>query len=468
MYFGWLKLESMREGGWLKRFVNVEDNASSKNVNEEYIIYEQKKSYFYYFLIIGSILVIPFSFISHIVNLNIPLLIVDFSLTAGVFAAFILTKRGKLLLAVDIMLVFLLLVLLSATAVFDYLSELPVNPLRLLDTTLVLLPLSVLVGIFTTNVKKLARFVLLYAIVIVAHFTVLVIKNGGFETMLTYYLIWCIIILYLNYWIAKTVLQINKKAIEITKEENKKLAVLIDDKVQELAKANKTKDKFFSIIAHDLKGPISTSWQLTKLLSTDFENRTSDEIKRALFYISNDLGNLTKLMEELLLWSRSQSDKIKLNKEELNAKDIIASAILPLHSYAQNKNIEIEHTLTDDLTIFADKDMIATVFRNLVSNALKFTENGGKISLYKGVATNPNAVVIVVEDNGVGIDTQVLDNIFSLKRESTKGTNNESGTGLGLTLCKEFVEKNNGTISVVSKIGRGSSFFITLPRTNTL
>ncbi|MBM4170840.1 MAG: PAS domain S-box protein [Ignavibacteria bacterium] len=242
----------------------------------------------------------------------------------------------------------------------------------------------------------------------------------------------------------------------------KKNAEAIKKYAQELHQSNSTKDKFFSIIAHDLKNPFITILGFSDLLHSDY-NELSDEER--LFYIeemrkSADISHA--LLQNLLQWSRSQTGRIDFNPQKLSLAKIINDNAELLMPTAQNKEIKIHYNIDPKIYVFADEDMSYTVVRNLISNAIKFTNKDGLVKIYSDV--NHDFVTITVEDTGIGMDESVRQNLFMLDQtHSTPGTNNEAGTGLGLLLCKEFVEKNGGTITVESIKGKGSKFIFSLP-----
>ncbi|MEW6195704.1 MAG: PAS domain S-box protein [Bacteroidota bacterium] len=231
---------------------------------------------------------------------------------------------------------------------------------------------------------------------------------------------------------------------------------------EELKQLNATKDKFFSIIAHDLKNPFITILGFSDLLLTDFNELTDEE---KLFYIeemkkSADVSH--NLLQNLLQWSRSQTGRIEFKPKNLTLVDIVNENALLLKLIAQKKQININISIDPSTSVFADEDMLNTIIRNLISNAIKFTNRDGNVNIYS--STYEKFVQVTVEDNGVGMDESTRSKLFKLdETHSTFGTENESGTGLGLLLCKEFVEKHGGNINVESSPGVGSKFIFTLP-----
>lgn len=235
----------------------------------------------------------------------------------------------------------------------------------------------------------------------------------------------------------------------------------------ELKKSNALKDKFFSIIAHDLKSPISSFHLLTNSLHVDYESFTDDEKKEYVGLMKDSSKNLISLIENLLQWSRSQRGEIQFDPIEANLYYICENVKSTLLLSAGTKGIEIKNNLDNNIEVTADVNMLTTIIRNLVSNSIKFTNQGGSISVEAHEVENKDNsfIQICISDTGVGMDKELLKILFKLTSSvSLPGTNNEKGTGLGLILCKEFVEKHGGTIWAESKEGKGSQFYFTLPK----
>lgn len=223
-----------------------------------------------------------------------------------------------------------------------------------------------------------------------------------------------------------------------------------------------TKDKFFSIIAHDLKGPIGTVVGFSRLLVDNFEKYTEQEQKQYINILYNSVNKTYRLLENLLLWSKSQQNTLQFNPERDNLFLLSNESIEILTHMAKGKEIRIDNNIPKDLTVNVDRDMILTVFRNLLSNAIKFTHKGGVIELTAS-SNNIDFIEVCVKDNGVGISKDKQLKLFDISENTiTKGTEDEQGTGLGLILCKEFIEKHNGKIWVESNGDKGSSFIFTL------
>ncbi len=228
----------------------------------------------------------------------------------------------------------------------------------------------------------------------------------------------------------------------------------------DLLELNENKNKFFSIISHDLRGPVKNIVLMAQLLYQP-ANKTIDPEKIARL-IESSANNLSSLLDNLLKWSRLQMNKIDFQPESIDLRKLSEDVIQNLGVHAEQKFIGIFNQIAPGTIVFADQNMIATVIRNLIYNALKFTNKGGKIEISS--TKHSDYIEVMVVDSGVGMPKEIADKIFSIDfRHITKGTNKEEGTGLGLKLCKEFVEKNHGKIRVESEVGLGSKFIFTLP-----
>jgi signal transduction histidine kinase len=230
----------------------------------------------------------------------------------------------------------------------------------------------------------------------------------------------------------------------------------------ELLRSNSAKDKFFNIIAHDLKNPFSILYTTSELLITYFDELSVKKQREYVKTINASTLHLLKLIENLLEWSRSQSGLRQFNPEEFNFSDSIHSCIELLRPSADLKKISVELRIQDDIRANADKNMIKTVIRNLLTNAIKFTRSGGRINI--SADTVENTLIFKVEDTGVGIKKKDIPKIFAIdKHFVTNGTANEKGTGIGLLLCREFIEKHKGKMFVESKFRKGSTFGFVIP-----
>lgn len=237
---------------------------------------------------------------------------------------------------------------------------------------------------------------------------------------------------------------------------------LLLERNQELEELNASKNKFHSIIAHDLRGPFNSIKGLSEILSNDAKSLSKEEIQKysSLLFVSSK--NTCKLLENLLDWSRVQAGDFSFNPESIDLDFMIKEIITLNQQTAQNKNIGINYISADSSEVYVDRNMINTVIRNLVSNGLKFTPKNGKITI-KAKKVGKSTEVEVI-DSGVGMSEEVLRKIFMESEKVTNpGTENEKGTGLGLMLCKEFVEKHGGGIQVTSEIDKGSNFKFNIP-----
>ena len=245
-------------------------------------------------------------------------------------------------------------------------------------------------------------------------------------------------------------------------EGRKRLEAEILEKNKLLMELNATKDKFFSIIAHDLRNPFNTILGFSELLLSNIDKIDHEKIVKYVTTIHSTGKNTYKLLENLLVWSRSQAGIIEFNPEDLMIEKLIAEVIDLSENSSKSKNITISYEISDSLIAFADHNMVSTVLRNLVSNAIKFTNRNGTIQL-KALRQN-NKVQITVSDSGIGIDDKRKKNLFGINEKmGTSGTENEQGTGLGLVLCQEFITKHNEKIWIESQVGKGSDFIFTLP-----
>jgi PAS domain S-box-containing protein len=235
---------------------------------------------------------------------------------------------------------------------------------------------------------------------------------------------------------------------------------------KKLEELNAMKDKFFSIIAHDLKNPLGGYVNLTNMLYDSFDDMNEDEKKEIIELLNDSSKTVYNLLENLLEWSRSQRGKIPHKPENYDISFIADNVISVLALQTEAKNIRINNKIDKSSIAYFDVNSITTVIRNLLSNAIKFTPEGGTITLDANkIEHGGNQFYEVqVSDTGVGMSPEQMNNLFRIdKSVSTKGTNDESGTGLGLILCKEFINKNGGDIKISSIPGEGSTFKFTLP-----
>jgi len=236
----------------------------------------------------------------------------------------------------------------------------------------------------------------------------------------------------------------------------------LQEKNKQLLASNSSKDKFFSIIAHDLRNPFHTLMGFSDVLIHNLENYSLDDAREILNMIYSTSKKGSDLLENLLLWSRTETGRMPYEPISINLSAIVESNILFMEAQGQMKNIRITKEIDPSILVMADENMLNTILRNLISNAIKFTYENGLI-VVKASVVKPNAEISVC-DNGVGISEENRNKLFQFETNiSTQGTSSESGTGLGLILCKEFVEKHGGKIWVESEKNKGSEFKFTLP-----
>ena len=229
-----------------------------------------------------------------------------------------------------------------------------------------------------------------------------------------------------------------------------------------LRELNATKDKFFSIISHDLKSPFSAIMGFSELLSIQMDEKDYEGIEEYAKIIKDSSQRAMSLLTNLLLWARSQTSGMNFQPEYVELVSLINGIVELANDSAKQKSIKISKTMPHNMIGFVDKEMIGTILRNLISNAIKFTNDNGAILVE--AHKNSKEISVSVSDNGVGIPGKTIEKLFCLDQNlSTKGTKNETGTGLGLILCKEFVEKHGGKIFAESEVGIGSKFTFTVP-----
>ena len=239
----------------------------------------------------------------------------------------------------------------------------------------------------------------------------------------------------------------------------------VEDKLnktnEELKELNATKDKFFSIIAHDLRSPFEALLKYSELLATETEKLSHEEILQFSGALNEILNNLYGLLENLLHWSMLQRNLISFDPESININNAVEKIIRVSNHNALRKNISISNQTEKEIFVFADANMLQLIIQNLIINALKFTPEGGQIIISAKI--KDKFVEISICDTGIGIDPEISSILFDFSTIfTTHGTSGEKGTGIGLPLCKEFVERNGGKIRVESEPGNGSKFIFTL------
>jgi len=248
--------------------------------------------------------------------------------------------------------------------------------------------------------------------------------------------------------------------------EYKKIEESLKETTQKLKLLNDTKDKFFSIIAHDLRSPFQSLLGSTELLAMEIESLTKEEITKISRGLNTNLRNLYDLMENLLKWSLLQRNMINYKPENFNLYNVVEKVIGNMNHEIVKKNISLNNKINSGALIYADINMFCSIVQNLLINAIKFTDTGGQIIISS--VEKKDLVEISIRDTGKGINPEITSKLFNFaKQYTTNGTAGEKGTGLGLPLCKEFVERNGGTIWVESEVGKGSEFTFTIKKTNT-
>jgi two-component system sensor histidine kinase/response regulator len=248
--------------------------------------------------------------------------------------------------------------------------------------------------------------------------------------------------------------------IDIT--ENIKAEQALKENSAKLIQLNIDKDRFISILGHDLRNPFNNILGFSEVMTESIRNLNTGEIEDIAININKSARIADKLLEEILMWAKMQQGKISFKPQNLSFTDICRETLEILSQAASAKNISVNCLASNQQIVFADSEMLKTVLRNLLSNAIKFTHNGGTINI--NAIHNSDYLTISVSDSGVGIPPENLVKLFDISQVlTTKGTAEETGTGLGLLLCKEFVERHGGKIRVESETGKGSDFIFTMP-----
>lgn len=246
--------------------------------------------------------------------------------------------------------------------------------------------------------------------------------------------------------------------ISVRKMNEKKL----QEQTELLHELNTTKDKFFAIIAHDLKGPFGSILGITELLVKEYHTLTEDDRIESIRLLDRSAQNTYKLLENLLEWARLQRGNVEVKKERLVLSNLVNESVEPCLTNAAKKELIVNMDIENDFTVFADENSIKTIIRNLLNNAIKYTPNGGLIHV--NAIQNGQFIEISIRDNGIGMSPTVREKLFRIEEsQSRMGTNCEPGTGLGLILCKDILTKNDGDIWVESEKGKGSVFTFSIP-----
>jgi len=257
---------------------------------------------------------------------------------------------------------------------------------------------------------------------------------------------------------------LEEKNLEIENQKN-----AIEKANEELQKLSDTKDKFFSIISHDLKTPFNAMIGFSNLLSQHYEEYTPEEQKKFISIIDESANNTYKLLTSLLEWAQAQTDNDQLKLESINLFLLVSEIFTLLKQTAEGKDIKLINQIEKTLVVNVDINKLTSVIRNLVTNAIKFTHSGGKITVNTNTIKRPSGnyyIQVTVEDTGIGIEPDKQKTLFDITQKvSTLGTHEEVGTGLGLILCQEFIKRHQGEIWVESEINKGSKFIFSLPQT---
>ncbi len=245
-------------------------------------------------------------------------------------------------------------------------------------------------------------------------------------------------------------------------ELNAHLEILVDRRTKELTSIAATNAKFISIIAHDLRSPFASIIGVLEILKVSLNQQNMNDIENYIDIAYNSANRTLILLDNLLAWTISQNKEKNFNPVKINLYELLIEEIENITTSARQKQISLNYSIAPDLNVTADLQMAKTIIRNLISNAIKYTNSGGEIAI--SAIEGNEFVEISIKDNGIGISPEIQKNLFKIEAfHSTSGTNNEKGTGLGLVLCKEFVELHGGKILVESEPGKGSEFKFTLP-----
>jgi signal transduction histidine kinase len=256
------------------------------------------------------------------------------------------------------------------------------------------------------------------------------------------------------------ILKIQNERINLA---NKKLTI----SEKNLKVMNATKDKFFSIISHDLKNPFASLLSISESMNDNYDSFDDEEKKICVQKFHNSAKYIYHLLENLLTWSRTQKGNIQFEPVQFNLSKLLNENYNLYKLAAQDKNIKLLSNFQENCIVYGDREMINSVIRNLLNNALKFTPSGKSVEM--GAHEKVNETEIYIKDEGVGITNEDLQKLFRIDlKVKTLGTNGEMGTGLGLIICKEFIDKNKGEIKVTSNPGEGSIFSFSVPKSKSM
>jgi signal transduction histidine kinase len=260
----------------------------------------------------------------------------------------------------------------------------------------------------------------------------------------------------------KLELQVAERTREIAQQKEE-----IESQRDSLEELNATKDKLFRIIAHDLKNPMTALMSITQSLSTSYHLLEEEDRDEAIRQVERAAGDLLRLLENLLQWTTSQAGKMPYRPENFDLQSVVKENLSLAEPLARKKGISIQSDIPHGSMVHADRNMISTVLRNLISNAIKFTPEGGSIKIESSLFSDdesPACHRVTVSDTGIGIPKEKIDRLFRMDTTwTTKGTADEKGTGLGLLLCHDFLTRNRGALKVESVLGKGSRFIFSLP-----
>ena len=324
----------------------------------------------------------------------------------------------------------------------------------------------------STSVRRLMTFI---AVIFVVSTVIIILSETLNDWLLPRFALWevhLLTIVGIPFSVTIVAYFVRKKESELYRNivrenmERKQVEEKLKQVNHELKELNATKDKFFTIVAHDLKNPFTALLGSTELLLENIHQMDTETIIKLSQVLNDSAKSGYAILQNLLDWSRSQTGLMKINIEKINLKNLIEENINNHLLISTNKEIKLRSDIKDDIYVFTDRNMINIVLRNLLGNAVKFTPRFGKVNV--STIVDENAVSILVKDTGIGISNANINKLFRIDTDYKRpGTANEQGTGLGLKLSKEFVEKLGGKIWVESELGKGCDFKFTLPLDRT-
>lgn len=386
------------------------------------------------------------------------ILMIFFLFIAGLFFYFKRTGRpGKLFMQSILYLVFVIAIIFAVSlTVIDQLVTTAINPFLFIC---IFIPMTILIRpVYSFSLFIIAYLVFYFALGLTQSNVDVLLSNrvNGFSFvgvgLFLTLLMWNNAIRRYNQD------RIIEKQKEDLKNKNETLSVIAEN----LAVANATKDKFFSIIGHDLRGSFNGVLGFSELIELEYTEGSTKNLLEYIGFINSSARQAFILLENLLLWANSQKGNLVYEPTEFSINKIILNIFTLLKLTAKTKKISLTLEANQDYIVFLDEKMVETIFRNLISNAIKFTNENGEIKVC--ISKDDNSIFISVKDNGVGMHPGNIEKLFDVQTNiSTKGTRGEKGSGLGLVLCKEFIEQNQGSIKVESKLNEGSRFIVSFP-----